>query len=279
MLISKIHFSLTNVKRKRKQFHRSLAISFFFFSSSLTGEKHSRSHYLFIKTSISSRWETTKNKRCVSISHTIVIHFFRTPMDHSIFNDHNRQQTSFPSHTNFPHIASTRKLTDMNKKSKSGIIQLNLHTSDNHLTLKSIDWTILSISFLSLFLVIRVKGIQSYLSNILIKITFIPDQKPLECHTRAVPNLHGTGIFNEKFTFEINDDDIHKRLCFSIYDYNHQTNEMNFQGCLSFGIRNTLKKQKVSFIKTKKKNIEIIFLFTDSRMVLYSSGRYRRISS
>jgi hypothetical protein len=75
--------------------------------------------------------------------------------------------------------------------------------------------------------------------------TFIPDRKPLECHTRAVPNNNGSGIFNEKFTFEINDDDKHKRLCFSIYDYEYETNQMNFQGCLSFGIRNTLKKQKV----------------------------------
>jgi hypothetical protein len=138
----------------------------------------------------------------------------------------------------------------MYKRSKKGIIQLNLHTSDNHLTLKSkFHFRILFNSHL--FSVIRVKGIQSYLSNILIKITFIPDQKPLECHTRAVSNLHGIGIFNEKFTFEINDDDIHKRLCVSIYDYNQQTNEMNFHGCLSFGIRNTLKKQKVSFRKTK----------------------------
>ncbi len=75
--------------------------------------------------------------------------------------------------------------------------------------------------------------------------TFIPDRKPLECYTRAVPNQNGLGIFNEKFTFEINDDDIYKRLCFSIYDYEQEMHRMNFQGCLSFGIRNTLKKQKV----------------------------------
>lgn len=79
----------------------------------------------------------------------------------------------------------------------------------------------------------------------MIKIAFIPDIKPLECHTRAVPNMHGTGIFNEKFTFEINDDDIEKRLCLSIYTYSPSTDQMNIQGCLSFGIRNTLRKQKV----------------------------------
>jgi len=142
-------------------------------------------------------------------------------------NDINRQESSFD--LQYPRIATTRKLIKQQNRSMSGIIQLNLLTSDNHLTLK----------------IIRVKGIHSYLSNFLVKITFIPDRKPLECHTRAVPNQNGSGIFNEKFTFEINDDDINKRLCFSIYDYNQESNQMNFRGCLSFGIRNTLKKQKV----------------------------------
>lgn len=103
-----------------------------------------------------------------------------------------------------------------------------------------------------LHLVIRVRGVQTYLNNLVIKIAFIPDVKPLECHTRAVPNIRGTGIFNEKFTFEINDDDIEKRLCLSIYTYCQRTNEMNFQGCLSFGIRNTLRKQKVLIFKRQR---------------------------
>lgn len=90
------------------------------------------------------------------------------------------------------------------------------------------------------------KGIHTHVSNLFIKITFIPDHKPLECHTRVIPYMNGSAIFNEKFTFEINDDDINKRLCCSIYDYN----QMTIQGCLSFGIRNTLKKQKVGFFSS-----------------------------
>jgi hypothetical protein len=82
--------------------------------------------------------------------------------------------------------------------------------------------------------------------------TLIPDRKPLECNTRVVPHINGSGIFNEKFTFEINDDDRNKRLCFSVYDYEQQgKNQMNLQGCLSFGIKNTLRKQKVCIDKTK----------------------------
>ncbi|UJR22203.1 hypothetical protein I4U23_025267 [Adineta vaga] len=114
-------------------------------------------------------------------------------------------------------------------RSTAGIIQLNLSTSDNHLTLK----------------ILQVKGLQSSLSNLLVRITFIPDRKPLECHTRTIPNRNGQGIFNEKFTFEINNDDIHKRLCCSVYTYKCEQNQMILQGCLSFGIRNTLKKQKI----------------------------------
>ncbi len=81
--------------------------------------------------------------------------------------------------------------------------------------------------------------------------TLIPDRKPLECNTRAVPNVNGSAMFNEKFTFEINNDDLHKRLCFSIYNYQQEKNDMQLQGCLSFGIKNTLKKQRVR--KTLKK--------------------------
>jgi hypothetical protein len=82
--------------------------------------------------------------------------------------------------------------------------------------------------------------------------TLIPDRKPLECNTRAVPNLNGSGIFNEQFTFEINNDDLHKRLCFSIYNYQQEKNDMQLQGCLSFGIKNTLKKKQVK--NERKKN-------------------------
>ena len=95
-------------------------------------------------------------------------------------------------------------------------------------------------------LVVRVKGVHQRSSNILVKMTLIPDRKPLECNTRAVPNVNGSAIFNEKFTFEINNDDLHKRLCFSIYNYQQEKNDTQLQGCLSFGIRNTLKKQRVN---------------------------------
>lgn len=96
-----------------------------------------------------------------------------------------------------------------------------------------------------LCLVVRIKGIHNRSSNILVKMTLIPDRKPLECNTRAVPNVNSSAIFNEKFTFEINTDDLHKRLCFSIYNYQQEKNDMQLQGCLSFGIKNTLKKQRV----------------------------------
>ncbi|CAF4292679.1 unnamed protein product, partial [Rotaria magnacalcarata] len=56
------------------------------------------------------------------------------------------------------------------KRSTSGVIQLSLITSDNHLSLK----------------ILQVKGIQACSSSILVKMTLIPDRKPLECHTRAV---------------------------------------------------------------------------------------------
>ena len=165
-------------------------------------------------------------------------------------------------------LAITRKLSNMNEQSPlqlnrgtnsfkiplshrdrnlfSGIIQLSLITSDNHLTVKSKNSSYFRFGNHSLsVLVVRVKGIHQRSSNILIKMTLIPDRKPLECNTRAVPNLNGSAIFNEKFTFEINNDDLHKRLCFSIYNYQQEKNDMQLQGCLSFGIKNTLKKQRV----------------------------------
>lgn len=147
-------------------------------------------------------------------------------------------------------LARTRKLTNMNDNQSPlqlnrGIVQLSLVTSDNHLTLK----------------IIRVKGLHHRASNVLIKMTIIPDRKPLECNTRAVPNVNGSAIFNEKFTFEINNDDLHKRLCFSVYNYHPEKNETQIQGCLSFGIRNTLKKT------------------THTWLVLHLARGYRRIKT
>lgn len=172
-----------------------------------------------------------------------------------------------------PRIAITRKLSNMNEQQSPlqlnrgmnsnglfsffsyslivllGIIQLSLITSDNHLTVKSIEINLVLFFFhidrIVVFLVVRVKGVHQRSSNILVKMTLIPDRKPLECNTRAVPNVNGSAIFNEKFTFEINNDDLHKRLCFSIYNYQQEKNDTQLQGCLSFGIRNTLKKQRV----------------------------------
>lgn len=177
-------------------------------------------------------------------------------MNYISHNDTNRQENLFDTPNflsktfdsqDYPRIATTRRLTSMNepKHSGFGIIQLSLITSDNHLTLKSKSIEIRKFDNKLVYLVLQVKGIHSYLSNILVKMTLIPDQKPLECHTRVVPNRNGTGIFNEKFTFEINNDDFNKRLCFSVYNYEPEKNQLNFQGCLSFGIRNTIKKQKV----------------------------------
>jgi hypothetical protein len=111
--------------------------------------------------------------------------------------------------------------------------------------------------------------------------TLIPDRKPLECNTRAVPNLNSSAIFNEKFTFEINNDDLHKRLCFSIYNYQQEKNDMQLQGCLSFGIKNTLKKQRVKYEEKKNKFYfyKRKFLFLDSWLVLYFTRRCWRITT
>jgi hypothetical protein len=113
--------------------------------------------------------------------------------------------------------------------------------------------------------------------------TLIPDRKPLECNTRAVPNINSSAIFNEKFTFEINNDDLHKRLCFSIYNYQQEKNDMQLQGCLSFGIKNTLKKQRVkpseelNFMKNKFSSIRFVvgFIFYKKMWENYDINKYR----
>ena len=126
-----------------------------------------------------------------------------------------------------------------------GILQLAMITSDSYLTVKS--KTISFVGFFEqdqfYFSVLRVKHVQSISKSFLIKLTLIPDRYPLECRTRFVSNRHGSILFNEQFTFEINDDDRNKRLCFSLYQ--SEDNELHFHGCLSFGIDNTIKKQRV----------------------------------
>ncbi|CAF1018249.1 unnamed protein product, partial [Didymodactylos carnosus] len=114
-----------------------------------------------------------------------------------------------------------------------GIIQLSLVANENLLTLH----------------IVQVKNIETKrslrYSNILVKITIIPDEKPLECNTRVIPNLNNNPTFNEKFSFELTDDDSKKRICLSVYEYNENDSATQLHGCLSFGIKNLLKKQKV----------------------------------
>ncbi|CAF1164205.1 unnamed protein product [Didymodactylos carnosus] len=114
-----------------------------------------------------------------------------------------------------------------------GIIQLSLVANENLLTLH----------------IIQVKNIDVKrtlcCSNILVKITIIPDEKPLECNTRVVPNLNNNPTFNEKFSFELTGDDSKKRVCLSVYEYNENNSDIQLHGCLSFGIKNLIKKRKV----------------------------------
>jgi hypothetical protein len=70
-------------------------------------------------------------------------------MNHSPISDLYRQnsptfvhfinKTLYSTSLDYSRIATTRKLTNMNKQKSStlGVIQLSLLTSDNHLTLKS----------------------------------------------------------------------------------------------------------------------------------------------
>ena len=146
-------------------------------------------------------------------------------------------------------FAKTTMNIDDKHFSSTAMIQLSLNTSENHLTVKSKCSTpvVSVLSRSSVHLVIRVKGLRVALTNILVKMTLIPDRKPLECQTRAVDNRSGSCVFNEQFTFEINEEDTTKRLCFSVYEY--ERSQMHLQGCLSFGIRNTISKQRVRSVE------------------------------
>lgn len=87
----------------------------------------------------------------VVVSHTIIIHFFRDTMNFSPRIDINRRKNLFDSPTlvhfinktlqteEYPRMATTRKLNNINEQKRftSGVIQLSLITSDNHLSLKS----------------------------------------------------------------------------------------------------------------------------------------------
>lgn len=75
----------------------------------------------------------------------------------------------------------------------------------------------------------------------------IPDQEPLECQTRQILVQNRIVQFNEQFTFEINDEDRRKRLCFALYQQDKlKKNTSICHGCFSFGIKNLMEKQRVS---------------------------------
>ena len=97
-------------------------------------------------------------------------------------------------------------------------------------------------------LVFQSRHLPESVTNVLVKIMLIPDHEPLECQTRQIIAQNGIALFNEQFTFEINDEDRQKRLCFALYEQRKKSASI-CHGCFSFGIRNLMEKKRVRVTK------------------------------
>ncbi|KAL3872126.1 hypothetical protein ACJMK2_040078 [Sinanodonta woodiana] len=87
--------------------------------------------------------------------------------------------------------------------------------------------------------VIKAKHVGSKMStpmNTFALIYLIPDEKETcRCRTKVIPSSNNP-VYDEKFSFELTDDDLHKRILISIWHQDPVKRLNEFLGCTSFGI-------------------------------------------
>ncbi|KAL3872123.1 hypothetical protein ACJMK2_040081 [Sinanodonta woodiana] len=87
--------------------------------------------------------------------------------------------------------------------------------------------------------VIKAKHVGSKMStpmNTFALIYLIPDEKETcRCRTKVIPSSNNP-VYDEKFSFELTDDDLHKRILISIWHQDPVKRSNEFLGCTSFGI-------------------------------------------
>ncbi|KAL3877846.1 hypothetical protein ACJMK2_035490 [Sinanodonta woodiana] len=100
----------------------------------------------------------------------------------------------------------------------------------------------LAVSIESGFLTVNVleaRHIRSALSTLpdsFVQISLIMDEtKTCRCSTEIISNSSNP-VYDEKFSFELTDEDLHKRVMISIWHQDSVTRSNEFLGCTSFGI-------------------------------------------
>ncbi|KAK3593739.1 hypothetical protein CHS0354_013636 [Potamilus streckersoni] len=82
----------------------------------------------------------------------------------------------------------------------------------------------------------HIGSMKSTLVNSFALISLIPDGKETcKCRTEVIPNSNNP-VYDEKFSFELTDEDHHKRVMISIWHQDPVTRSNEFVGCTSFGI-------------------------------------------
>ncbi|KAK2143565.1 hypothetical protein LSH36_831g00019 [Paralvinella palmiformis] len=77
-----------------------------------------------------------------------------------------------------------------------------------------------------------------------VKVSLVPDPiQRTHCKTEVIHESNSP-LYDEKFSFELLDEDTPKRLLISVWNRDNQRSRCEFLGCMSFGVHHILTKQK-----------------------------------
>ncbi|KAK3593735.1 hypothetical protein CHS0354_013632 [Potamilus streckersoni] len=79
-----------------------------------------------------------------------------------------------------------------------------------------------------------------------VQLTLIPDNgKQSKCKTEVIHDSNNP-LYDEKFSFELTEEDLNKRLLISTWHYDQSSSSNQFLGCMSFGVRHLKNPKKDS---------------------------------
>ncbi|XP_064650211.1 uncharacterized protein LOC135501812 isoform X2 [Lineus longissimus] len=87
----------------------------------------------------------------------------------------------------------------------------------------------------------RLKSKWKALGDAYVKISLVPDtDRRSRCKTAVIPDTNNP-LFDQKFSFELLEEDHRKRLLVSIWHRDETNNRSEFLGCMSFGVKHLLE--------------------------------------
>ncbi|KAL5012145.1 hypothetical protein ScPMuIL_010696 [Solemya velum] len=130
----------------------------------------------------------------------------------------------------YPSTFSANPTRTMDATRMPGQLQLSIYINYGHLTIHVIQ--------------ARMVSGDSLPNGFFVKLSLVPDEtKRTRCETDIVEDTNDP-VFDEKFSFELLDEDSNKRILISLWNGDHASKIYSFCGCMSFGVKSLIDPTK-----------------------------------